>query len=303
MRIADGRYCLAALGAEPPFSTNHTLHPRASETTRRHPYLIAGHTTRDLLDGGWRLGGSVAYATLGARAAGRELAVITGAGDDIRPIPLYDGVIAMIQNSGRTTTFRNVQDGERRVQYLYDVGAPLDSTSVPEHLLSTRVLHLAPIFGEIDRAFVASFNAELTGSTLQGWMRTRDGEIVRQALGEAWDAVYPLIDVAIYSVTDLKYSLIIDRIHPVISCCVETLGSAGVRIVEKGRQTLVPTTPMSIVDTDGAGDLFAYEFLARYAESGDPVAAARAGNAFVAQCLSMPGFRQPLYPPSPSRER
>ena len=266
------------------------------QPTYRPEYLIAGHTTRDLLPDGWRIGGSVAYAALGASEAGRTISVVTGAGPEIRSLNVFGRTNAVIQDSLRTTTFRNVEQDGVRTQFVYELGEPLDSALVRTELLTAGIFHLAPIFGEIDHEFIRSFNAELTGASLQGWMRVRDGEIVRQGLSKSWDAIHPFIDVAIYSVHDLKYDIISERIHPVIPCCVETMGKGGVRIVEGKKHHIVSTAPLDLVDSNGAGDLFAYEFLTRFRESGHTVSAAKAANEFVARCLKKPGFRRPLYP-------
>lgn len=66
---------------------------------------------------------------------------------------------------------------------------------------------------------------------------------------------------------------------------VETRGAGGVGVTAGGRQVDLPVTPVTVRDTTGAGDTFSGGFIAAEMAGADPVSAAKAGIAAVAEML------------------
>src|SRR5659263_265000 len=82
-------------------------------------YLLVGHATQDVLpDGGSRLGGTVTFSGLTARALGHSVGVVTASAPDYDLSPL-DGLMVSRVDSKTTTTFRNISTPQGRIQYLY----------------------------------------------------------------------------------------------------------------------------------------------------------------------------------------
>ena len=69
-------------------------------------YLVIGHAARDLTPSGPRLGGTVAFAGLTARALGYRPALVTSAGPDLDLSPL-DGMPRVCSAAEASTTFEN----------------------------------------------------------------------------------------------------------------------------------------------------------------------------------------------------
>lgn len=70
---------------------------------------------------------------------------------------------------------------------------------------------------------------------------------------------------------------------------VVRLGADGCLIGTAGEVSHVPGFPVTVVDTNGAGDAHAGAFLAALARGADPIAAARAANACAAMAVTRPG--------------
>ncbi|MCX7976172.1 MAG: hypothetical protein N2646_03770, partial [Bellilinea sp.] len=71
-------------------------------------YLVIGHLTRDLTPEGPRLGGTVAYSGLTARALGLKVGVVTACDPDL-PLNEVNELTLAIRYSDTTTTFKNIQ--------------------------------------------------------------------------------------------------------------------------------------------------------------------------------------------------
>ena len=143
-------------------------------------YLVIGHVAHDLTPDGWRLGGTVAYSALTARALGLRVGVVTAAGRETALAALNDIPVISIE-SPQSTTFENIYTDQGRVQYLRSQAARLDFSSVPEIWRRASIVHVGPIANEIDAVLPDDFAPVLFGITPQGWMRqwADDGRVSR----------------------------------------------------------------------------------------------------------------------------
>ena len=67
-------------------------------------YLVIGHVAHDLIPGGWRLGGTVAYSALTARAMGYRVGIFTAVGPETSLDVLNDIPLVSVE-SPRSTTY------------------------------------------------------------------------------------------------------------------------------------------------------------------------------------------------------
>ena len=136
-------------------------------------YLLIGHVAHDLTPTGPRLGGTVAYSALTARALGMRVGVVTAVGPETSLEPLKDISVVSMQ-SPQSTTFENIYTERGRIQYLRAQADRINFSIVPEAWRNASIIHLGPIANEVDSSLPKEFSPGLLGITPQGWMRTWD---------------------------------------------------------------------------------------------------------------------------------
>ena len=111
-------------------------------------YIAIGHVAKDLTTAGPRLGGTVSFAALTARALEYSPGVVTACGPELDLSPLAG--IALARTPSDSTTFENIYGPNGRQQFLRAQAARLTAASIPVGWLSAPVVHLAPLDQEID---------------------------------------------------------------------------------------------------------------------------------------------------------
>ncbi len=244
-------------------------------------FLAVGHVTKDLVDDGFRLGGSVTYSALTASKLGLRAAIVTSAGPDLRLAYDLKGIEVCCLDAPATTTFKNVYAEGRRSQSLQSVGRRLGASDVPRAWLTAPVVHLAPVANELDADLTTIFPEALIGVTPQGWMRGWDdqgGVYVKQWRGAGGILAHTTVlilseeDVAPYS------SRTIASYAAKVPVLVTTEGDRGARVHSEGNWHHIPAFPTAEVEPTGAGDVFAAAYLIHYAKRHDAIAAARFAN-------------------------
>src|SRR5438309_1145084 len=110
------------------------------------PDLLAiGHIVKDINTGGWRLGGSVAYATRQASRLGLSAALMTSCGPDIDVARSVFWAECRIQPSPVTTIFENVYLAGIREQRLLSVAGEINLTLIPSAWRNPAVVLLGPV--------------------------------------------------------------------------------------------------------------------------------------------------------------
>jgi len=239
-------------------------------------YLVIGHVAHDLTPSGPRLGGTAAYSALTARALGMRVGVFTANGPETSLDALSD-VLIVSAPSTQSTTFENIYSESGRGQVLHHRAVPLSLENVPDAWKRTPIIHLGPIAQEVDAALPDSFSPSLLGLTPQGWMRAWDEsgqvrrvdwEAVEQALGQAGAVVVSVEDVG-SDEEQIEFMATHTRVLAV------TEAAAGTRLYWHGDQRRFRAPEMDVVDSTGAGDIFAAAFFIRLLTTQDPWEAAR----------------------------
>jgi sugar/nucleoside kinase (ribokinase family) len=228
-------------------------------------YLIVGHVTRDLTEEGPRLGGTAAYCSILASRMGLEVGVVTSTDEDTNLDPL-SGIHIHNIPAAKTTTFKNLYTPGGRKQYLLERADPLEINMIPEAWRSAKIIHLAPVAGEIDLDAGRLFPEAAVCLTLQGWLRNWDED----------GLVYPIKFpdpgphfedniAAFVSDEDLAYdSSQIKRLRNYFPVFGLTKGDAGVDVFVQSNFVSIPTTSVEEIDPTGAGDIFAAAFMIYY---------------------------------------
>jgi len=278
-------------------------------------FLAIGHATQDRTPGGYRRGGTVSYAAVTARLLGRRPGILTRASADglvVCEAPglpenvtapsgsELEGVAIHLLASPVNTTFTNLYRDGRRTQVLETLAAPISTLDLPPAWSDVPVVLLGPIAGELPPDWAARFPDSVMGVTPQGWMRKWDRE--GHVSPARWEGAEPFLrraDAVIVSredvggdeayieelATQARMLLITDGWHPVV-------------LYRAGQRYHVSARPTQETDPTGAGDVFAAAFLIRFAETDDPLVAARFATVVASMSVEGPGMAA-----IPDRER
>lgn len=239
-------------------------------------YLVIGHVAHDLAPGGPRLGGTVSYAALTARALGLRVGALSAFGKETA-LDALNGIPIISVASLQSTIFENIYTEHGRVQYLRAQASAIDFNSVPEAWRRTSIIHLAPIANEMDSSLPKGFSPALLGITPQGWMRQWDaeGRITPRTWTNAQAALMQA-DAVVISREDVggDDELIEHMAHQTRVLAV-TEGAAGSVLYWHGDRRRFRAPQVAEVDATGAGDIFAAAFFVRLFTTHDPWEAAR----------------------------
>lgn len=240
-------------------------------------YLVIGHITIDLTPQGPKLGGTAAYAALTAHALGLRTGIVTAWAAELPLGPLRQ-IPIISYPADISTTFENVEERHERKQKIYHVAPSLDYYLIPDPWRQAAIVHLAPVAQEVEPNIVRYFPTSLIGLTPQGWLRSWDEN--RNIHVSEWpESTFALQNAgaAVISIGDvnadesrIEEMAISSRILAV------TEGAEGTRLYWNGDvRRFRPPVISEIVDTTGAGDIFAAAFFVRLYTTRDPWEAAR----------------------------
>jgi sugar/nucleoside kinase (ribokinase family) len=256
-------------------------------------YLLIGHVTTDLTPEGPRLGGTVTFGALTARALGQRVGVLTSVPGSMRPFlgPL-EGVEMVCIPTERATTFENISTPRGRQQIVHERAAPLHYEQIPAAWRAAPIVHLGPLVGEVDPAMAGRFPDSLLGITPQGWMRRWD-EAGRVSFTpwEGVERVAPLAGAVIYSIEDVGHDEALARAYARQAAIqVVTRGQIGCTLYMEGREIDIPAPRVSERDATGSGDIFATAFLIRLKATRDPLAAAQFATRIASDSVTRVGL-------------
>jgi sugar/nucleoside kinase (ribokinase family) len=254
-------------------------------------YLVIGHVAHDLTPQGPRLGGTVAYSALTARALGLRVGVFTASGPETSLDTLKDISVVSLE-SPQSTTFENIYTEQGRVQYLHARATRLDFQHVPVAWRGTSIIHLGPIANEMDSVLPERFSPALLGMTPQGWMRQWDAEN-RVSCCE-WlnsESALTKADAVVVSREDLNGDEEqIEHIAHHTKLLAVTEGAAGCVLYWHGDRRRFRALEVQEVDPTGAGDIFAAAFFFRLLKTRDPWEAARFATILASYSVTRDGL-------------
>lgn len=254
-------------------------------------YLVIGHVARDLTPQGPKLGGTVAYAALTARALGLQVGIVTAAGSDV-PLGALHGIPIVSIESTSSTTYENIYTEHRRVQYLRAQASRLELDHVPAPWRSAPIIHLGPIADEVNSVLPGGFSPTLLGLTPQGWMRqwAPDGLVSRREWSGS-EAALARAGAVILSREDVNGDdILIEHMAGLTRILVVTEGAAGAVLHWHGDRRRFRAPSVREVDATGAGDIFAAAFFVRYLNTRDPWEATRFATLLASHSVERAGL-------------
>lgn len=256
-------------------------------------YLTVGHICHDLTPVGLVIGGAAAYGTAVAQALGCHTAVVTSSAlEDDWQADLPDTIIHR-KPSPKTTVFENVYTPSGRVQTIHAVAENINSNDIPQAWQRASIVHLGPIANEVDPDVLYLFSNSLIGLAPQGWMRQWDSN--GQVTAGPWPSAekYLRLAAAVFiSEEDLLDGQMLEKYRQWSRLLVMTKGPEGCTVFFDDEAHHIPAWPGTVVDTTGAGDIFAAAFLVRlYQTGGNPSESARFANKIASLSISAAGLK------------
>ena len=254
-------------------------------------YVAIGHIAQDLTPSGVRLGGTVSYAALTAKALGQRTGLVTAAARGAVTTGLEAVEVCRVL-SAASTVFENVYTPAGRVQTLHSRADRLSLAAVPAEWRTAGIIHLAPIADEVDPALASQFPGSFVGLTPQGWMRRWDGD-GRVYYSEWTEAAAGLAaaSAAVISIEDVEGDwALAERWAAAARVLAVTEGARGATVFAAGERQHFPAPTVTVVDGTGAGDIFAAAFFVRLHHGGDPAEAAQFAIALATDSVTRVGI-------------
>jgi sugar/nucleoside kinase (ribokinase family) len=254
-------------------------------------YLVIGHITRDLYNGGYKIGGTATFSALTAHSLGLRAGIISSNGPDIELGIFPTAISIVVRPCPASTTFQNIyQDGHRR-QYIGSRADVLGQADVPADWRTSPIVHLGPLDQEVDDTVVDCFPNALIGLTPQGWMRRWDADgIVHPTAWQPRDALLERAGALILSREDVGGDMdLVERYASRTHTLVLTAGWKGATVYCEGRERAFPAPIVGEVDPTGAGDIFATAFLVALHQTQDPYLSAEFANCIAAHSVERTG--------------
>ena len=243
-------------------------------------FVAVGHLAVDLRRGARVLGGAAAYGSLAASRLGLSTAIVTTIGDDFDLLGALSGIEIHSHRHGPSTTFENVYRGATRHQKLLERAGPIeqkDLADISHRVARDPIVFYCPIAHESKAPFRRLAPRGLCGLAPQGLFRRWDDEgRIRPGVWDDAGKQLSGVDILCLSATDPPsldafLELALDKV-PVVAV---TEGELGVRIYADGRGYKVPAFPRPVVDSTGAGDVFAASLLVALRQGVSPLEAAQ----------------------------
>jgi sugar/nucleoside kinase (ribokinase family) len=254
-------------------------------------YLLIGHLVVDLTPQGPRLGGTAAYAALTALALGLRVGVVTAWGNEI-PLTALEEISVIAAPAEHSTTFENIFTAQGRIQKIHHRAPQIDFAAVPEIWRKAPIIHLAPVAQEVDPLLPENFRPSLLGLTLQGWLRTWDGD--KKVLPCQWERAEESLQragAAVLSIEDVRGDEnSIEQFMLASRLLVVTEAAQGARLYWNHDLRRFRPPQVTEVDSIGAGDIFAAAFFCRLYATRDPWEAVRFANQVAAISVTRPGI-------------
>lgn len=255
-------------------------------------FLSIGHICYDLTPDGKVTGGAAAYTATIADALGCRAAAVTSAAPQDDWQAIFPRLLIHQKPAKSTTVFENIYTPQGRVQTIHAVADRITAEDVPNDWRRASIVYLGPIADEVDPALGHLFSNSIIGLGPQGWMRRwrRDGRVYHVPWGDA-TAVIPLTAVTFLSLEDLSSPEDLPFYRELAKVLVITDGPRGCTVYFHGETRDFPAPAMAVVDTTGAGDIFAAAYLIRfYQTDGNVWEAARFANQIAGHSVTVRGL-------------
>lgn len=227
--------------------------------------LIVGHLCHDVTPYGFKPGGAAAYAAVVAHQLQAKVFLLTSFGSDYEFENQFSFADELVVSAEATTCFENIYGESGRTQIIRNRASQLLPSYLPTYWPMPDIVILGPIADEVDWKFVDCFQNTLLTVCPQGWFRQWD------ALGRVFPKV-PDLDywpekAEIISLSDEDVcgkQQLEEQLRKRAKRLIITQGAHGADLVMGGSTKHFPAVKAELVDSTGAGDVFATAFSIRF---------------------------------------
>jgi hypothetical protein len=264
-------------------------------------YVCVGHQSQDvhidargLREPAEHGGASLFTALTTWLVTGDPVAAVSATGSDAIQDAASNGLETYSNPNAPQTIFEDWREGDTRRQRLISRSPSIDSSLEPlgKRGRNATAVFACPLLDELPLDCRSWFWSEYAALIPQGWFRRidHDGNItlsppdVSRIIGP-WDLIVLSHEEAA-AIGDLSAWTKLARVLAV------TQGGHGATIYSEGSEKHVPAfLPQQVVDTTGAGDVWAAAFAIRFLETRSITEAGRFASAAGAICVSRRGLR------------
>jgi len=249
-------------------------------------YLAIGHICHDWTSTGYLLGGTASYVSLFAHKLGNRVSIVTSHGKGFQFADTFKKISVHNIPAEQTTVFKNTYLPTGRTQHLLNLASPITANDIPQEWHSTKMVQIGPIANEVDFSVIDLFEEAIVCVCPQGWMRRwdDDGKVFYKMI-KNWERLKKA-DLLILSQEDLGNHLdLIPYLAELFKVLVVTDDVNGAEVFSKDKKYHFPSYPVEVLDSTGAGDIFAAGFLMKYAESQSIEESAGYGHCAASFCI------------------
>ncbi len=227
----------------------------------RPKYLLAGNLTIDVTGRRSTTGGAVWFGAHVADFLAVPAAAVS-AHRGAEPPGWPSSVELHTVARPSTMIFRNSETAAGRIQRLSNVPKPFEFAEIPEAVLGAEIIHIAPMYNEIDGNDLPRLDGRRTAVSIQGWLRQvgRFGRI-EAARWRPGDGQLDHVRALFCSEEDIRHDPValqryVDRV-PVV---IVSSGGRGAALYREGQESKILPPELLTLHRDGAGDVLASAF-------------------------------------------
>ncbi len=252
-------------------------------------FLTIGHCCLDKKTDDWVPGGATTYGLFLALQLQRASTLLTSTSTDF-DYTIFGDVDIINVPTDQTTKFHNQETAQGRNQIIQSLATTLFPSALQNKYRDIPMVHLCPIAQEVDLSFLDYFAKEtMICLSPQGWLRKWDEHGSVSHIDFKDYHIWKRANIVVLSREEIGDNDP-NEIAENFEYFILTKGEEGAVLFHDGQMHEYPVHPVEkVVDTTGAGDVFAAAFLFKLKETNDPLLSMKFASKCAACCVEAEG--------------